>query len=277
MEEKWYDSKLAAKAVSLMLLVFGSALSYLKPTIGVPVLVFVFLVSIFLLFRAYTKGKQIKFSLRKIPLCIIIIAGLVIVAGILAMVLALRPHSPELPTPTFIDSSAITPSQEILLQIGTKDIVYKLSDFDDGGSLNHYALNSAFPFIPHIKEGKLYVNVNVCVPMDGDYTVIEINNNVARDLPANYDRNQDDYAFEVVNEEGDPIFQLYYVTQFHVVINGIFCYPKGPLYANKDSTEVGSPLLLEKFHLDPIFKYPSSKHKGKRIIPLVVRKEGSRT
>ena len=48
--------------------------------------------------------------------------------------------------------------------------------------------------------------------------------NVLSNKPPNWDFNSNDKAIEVVNESGGPIFQLYYKTPSHIVINGIFQY-----------------------------------------------------
>lgn len=51
----WWDSRLAAWGTTLVLLAIGGAFSYLKPAVGIPMLVVLFLVGVCLVVRAYTK------------------------------------------------------------------------------------------------------------------------------------------------------------------------------------------------------------------------------
>lgn len=126
------------------------------------------------------------------------------------------------------------------------------------------SLNGVVPFNPHTFGGRLYLDVSVYG--NKDFTPIVIKDNVATVLPSNWDKNHDDYAYEVVNENGDPIFQLIYKTQFSIVLNGIFPFPGGFILADKSGFRTGnSP--FEVLHLDQIFKYPSSQFQGQRITP----------
>ena len=127
-------------------------------------------------------------------------------------------------------------------------------------------LGDYIPLYIHTFGGKVYVDVSVYGGKDME--IISFEDNVATVLPSNWDKNQDAYAFEVVNDLGYPVFQLYYETQFKVVINGIFPTPIGLVWASKDGMRIG-PSYFDVFHLDPIFKYPSSEHQGDRITPLV--------
>lgn len=54
---KWWESKQAAWGAALMLLVIGGAFTYLKPSIGIPVLGILFVIGVILVTRAYFIAK----------------------------------------------------------------------------------------------------------------------------------------------------------------------------------------------------------------------------
>jgi len=79
-----------------------------------------------------------------------------------------------------------------------------------------------------------------------------------------WDKNFNDRAFEVVNEEGTPIFQLIRQTRSDFVFKGFIFTPTVLLLAGDDMRQV--PVRLAgsvKLSLIPIFKYPSWKYPGK--------------
>ena len=244
-----------------------------------------FFIWAFLLYK--DPGQSIKslFPQRRRQGMIIVIGAVLMIVGFGLIVSQLDFHKevspptsePTLPgMPTFIDASKIDPSQELDFEFGTNHMIYKWSDFESnaGTPMIPVSLNGLVPFRPHTFGGKLYVDISVYGGKDS--TPISIKDNVATVIPSDWDKNQDDYAYEVVNENGDPIFQLIYVSQFHIVVNGIFPFPGGLVWASKSGMEI-NPSPFKVFHLDPIFKYPSSEYLGQRVIPLVFDKEDSRT
>ena len=56
----WWDSKLAAWGTTLVLLAIGGIFSYLKPVVGIPVLVALFLVGVYLIWRASRKHATVE-------------------------------------------------------------------------------------------------------------------------------------------------------------------------------------------------------------------------
>jgi hypothetical protein len=171
--------------------------------------------------------------------------------------------TPPFTFPNFVDASQINPSQEVDIVWGTNTFVYKWSDFTGNNTpMTIASLGGLVPFNPHIFGSKLYLDVSV---WDGtNFTPITIKDNIANVLPANWDKNYDDYAYEVVNEEGDPIFQIIYETQFKIVVNGIFPFPGGIVIADDSGIHINAP--FDTLHLKPIFKYPSKDNQGVRII-----------
>lgn len=95
---------------------------------------------------------------------------------------------------------------------------------------------------------------------------IEIKNNefVVRDVGD--DRNSSANALEIIDANGNPLFQMIRETPTDIVVNGVFPVPhlRGPIIAGPDGVITGaSPSDLAAFKLKPIFKYPSWKYPGK--------------
>ena len=66
---------------------------------------------------------------------------------------------------------------------------------------------------------------------------------------------------EIVNQNKIPIYQFFYKTLSHIVMNGIFPYPGGFILANENGA-IQNPTLPTTFKLKRIFKYPSWKYPG---------------
>jgi hypothetical protein len=175
------------------------------------------------------------------------------------------PTSPSFEFPTFIDSSKIDPIQPVEIHLGSFTFLYKWSDFADGKRLQPVQMNELYSFTIHTFGNRLYADVSVYG--GNDLIIIKIVDNVATVIPKSWDKNQDDYAYEVVNESGTPIFQLIYDTQFSISIYGIFPMPGGlVLWAKKSGNSYGnSPFVT--LNLKPIFQYPSSEFQRQRVAP----------
>jgi hypothetical protein len=105
------------------------------------------------------------------------------------------------------------------------------------------------------------VFVDVTIYGDEENPLIQIHQDDITVTPPNWDKNYDATAVEVVNEKGEPVFQLIGDGWFHIILNGTFPYSGGMIYANKNGMSFTKP---NNFHLDPIFKYPSSEYLGIR-------------
>ena len=89
--------------------------------------------------------------------------------------------------------------------------------------------------------------------------------------PPTWDSNFDDTALEIVDDTGEPMFQIEYVNDQLAVLYGFFSAGTGPaiLFAHKEGTD-GIPATwdaVRQHRLDPIFKYPSARHRGERVNP----------
>jgi hypothetical protein len=123
--------------------------------------------------------------------------------------------------------------------------------------------NSPFNFGGHIpilvyaKKNKLYADVEVF--SESGLPPIKIKNNVLSGLPHNWDSNKNENALEIVNEHQQPIYQLIYKHDGHIVINGVFPFPGGVIVANNKHMTM-NPSLPYELALERIFKYPSWKY-----------------
>ncbi len=95
---------------------------------------------------------------------------------------------------------------------------------------------------------------------------VEIVNNNFKVRPTNWDRNSNENALEVVDENSKPRLQVIRVNLSHYRIEGIFPLPSGGAYLAGNGITyrlgAGEP-IPPSFQLAPIFKYPGWKYPGK--------------
>ncbi len=190
-------------------------------------------------------------------------------ATILEIFPELNVATPPPSAPTFIPTSAIDPDQIVTIRFGLVGATLKWSQFNDG---RYVDLSNIFPCKVHAIDNKIYIDTEIFVI--GGAEPIHVRDNVAVNLPEKWDTNQDDYAYEVINDKGNLIFQMSYETQFTLIIYGIFPSPNGVIQTDmagfRTLTSPSIPLQL-----DFIFKYPSKQFPGIRRIPLVINTQNS--
>ena len=160
------------------------------------------------------------------------------------------------PLPTFAD--AINNNLEPVFSLGTSGMSFsnvkvpiKIGGFE--------------PFKPHIENGKLFVDVEIYSKTG--FPPIKIINNKLYNLPTDWDRNSNDIALEIVNENLQPMYQLVYEKPFNLNIKGVFPNPSGAIIADdiRGVSFISYDRLQQfpaKFKLKPIFKYPSWRYPG---------------
>ena len=266
-----------------MLLVIGGVFSYLKPNIGVPVLIILGLVGLYLLLSAYNNKLRVKITLKKGGKVNMLVFGVsLIVIGIIGVILVIKqlefkaeqqtktnPQTPNTPSantpvpfhlPTFVDESKIKPEQPVSISIGTNLAITTWDSLKTGFTLEPFM--NGFDITVWKEYGRVLVDV---VVSDNNSTPIKITHNSIKVDYQKWDYNHDDYAFEVVNENNNPIFQIIYKTQFDLIINGIFPQPdKSVVWVNNNYVIYG-PSAFEVYNLNPIFKYPSEDNYGIRV------------
>lgn len=113
----------------------------------------------------------------------------------------------------------------------------------------------------YVADGKPYVDIDIY------NTLIEppvrLQHNKIMNRPAYWDMNSDKTALEIINEKQQIVFQLYYKTPSHIVINGLLINGKDTVLASDDGMII-NPDKIGTFSIKPIFKYPSLEHRGER-------------
>ena len=89
--------------------------------------------------------------------------------------------------------------------------------------------------------------------------------------PREWDRNFNDRAFEVIDESGKPVLQIYYKTANEIVINGMFRVGLSMVYVSEESGIRTQELVTREGKVSDekppppskiMFRYPSLKHQG---------------
>jgi len=127
-------------------------------------------------------------------------------------------------------------------------------------------INGTIPVRTHIKGDQItfsFKSWDAGLPIEVEDNAVTIGNELV-------DRNFSENAFEVVNKQGDPLFQMIRKNAGSIQINGIFS-------TGNISRITGKPVFLwmsdetgmewkstqpERWHLKPIFKYPAWKYPG---------------
>lgn len=117
------------------------------------------------------------------------------------------------------------------------------------------------PFLVYVEGDRLYVDVKLYA--GPGIPSIELKHNDLVQKPANWDLNFNNTALEIVNEDKDPVFQLIYRDDSHILINGKFPIPNGVALARDGQFSVTNQLQeIRDFRLKQLFKYPAWRHKG---------------
>lgn len=161
--------------------------------------------------------------------------------------------------PTFMDLSKVNPSQEMTLSLDGLSVIATLKEME--GGLKRTISLKGVSFVAYVSNGKFYVDTSLYGGRGISPVVIKGNEFLVK--PPNWDKNYDENALEVINQDGDPILQLIYDTQHHIVMYGIFPYPGGVAVVDKSGFTMDDSFKV--LHLRPMFKYPSSSYLGQRV------------
>ncbi len=77
-----------------------------------------------------------------------------------------------------------------------------------------------FPIIPSVRDRRLFVFVKI--PFQVEKRAVLLGTQMDSAIPDNWDRNYSSNAFEVVNENTNPVLQVIYRRSNEVEVNGIF-------------------------------------------------------
>lgn len=162
----------------------------------------------------------------------------------------------QLKQPTFTEKV-----DNVLFSLGERGIssMYKVADLEKAPR-EPFMLNGFSPVKVYVKGGKPYADVKIY--SGSGLPPIEIKNNQLSNKPSSWDFNSNEKALEIVDENYRPIYQFYYKSPSHIVVNGIFPFPGGLILAN-DKEAVINPTMPTNFVMKKIFMYPSWKYPGR--------------
>jgi hypothetical protein len=115
----------------------------------------------------------------------------------------------------------------------------------------------------HVMNNRFYVDAEIT--WDGINSYAISNMTFIGTMPANWDRNCNSNAFEIVGPDHLPVFQEIYTLPEHIILNGIFPKKPGIIIGMFDGEMIsGFPSeVLDGFpNRKAIFKYPSWKYPG---------------
>jgi hypothetical protein len=120
-----------------------------------------------------------------------------------------------------------------------------------------FHLGGHVPIKVYVEKDKLYADVEIF--SETGMHPIKISKNRISGLPHDWDMNKNEKALEVVDRNSNPVYQLIYKNDGHIILNGIFPFPGGLVVAD-ESGMVMNPALPYTIQLNRIFKYPAWKY-----------------
>lgn len=129
-----------------------------------------------------------------------------------------------------------------------------------GGKTSALGPGGTTPAVAFIRDGQLLIDAEV---FGGEgQPSMHVRDNVISDRPARWDKNADNqYALEIVNEDGLPILQIIYSDEAHATIKGIFINGEVAAIADQGLRTVPKNDVV-KYPIKRIFKYPSWEYPG---------------
>ena len=147
-----------------------------------------------------------------------------------------------------------------------------VAELEDELDINRYIAMGGGNISLKIKfdEGKALIST--LIRSDENKTIVKIVDNhwvVNNDPLIAYDRNYNDFAFEVIDSDQIPRLQVLIRENNVIYIGGYFDVPIGKVLAMPHTSIINpSQESVEKFKEMRLFKYPSEDHLGEIITPL---------
>lgn len=165
-------------------------------------------------------------------------------------------EKPKLKEPRFGETI-----QNFIFSLGERGISagYKKEVLEKEHMKNLFVFGNYHPVELYIEGDQLYADVKIYG--GSGLPPIEIKKNKLSNIPPYWDFNSNETALEIVDNKQTPIYQFFYKTPSHIVMNGIFPFPGGLILANENGATI-NPILPTTFSLKRIFKYPSWKYPG---------------
>lgn len=121
-----------------------------------------------------------------------------------------------------------------------------------------------FKIDAEIRNNRLYIHAPIPVGLATNQQPILMNENLDAFIPATWDRNYNLNAFEIVDEDFLPVFQVIYKRPDVVQVNGVFIGKNGLVIGfGRGQIFIPAPSALPKIpERKALFLYPASLHRG---------------
>jgi hypothetical protein len=149
---------------------------------------------------------------------------------------------------------------------GTFNLARDFSSFSKDGYADPFIFWGFAPIRLHLKNGALYCNIRMW--QSSEHQGVEITDGKYRVWPSQWDWNQSNNEFEVVNESGKPVLQIIRKRANFFQVYGLIVLPGGVIIASQQSTEAipwSEIKSLPSVDLKPIFRYPSQRFLGQYV------------
>lgn len=184
-----------------------------------------------------------------------------------------RSAAAELEGPTFIEDI-----DNCSLVFGGNTAVFSLQLLRST-RLTPFTLNGVAPIV-YVEDNRFYADVKLLGP--DNKSLVEVRRNHLTVTPLRWDSARSKNAFEVVNEQGDVVFQIIYKKPSTIIINGIFPVPNRlgwVTYFNELRMYGAIPATEpppQGFPLKAIFRYPTWKYHNEYALTPAEPKGGSK-
>jgi hypothetical protein len=179
----------------------------------------------------------------------------------------IRPRVATAATATEQDGFFDATSGKAIISLGgTFGLARDFSSFKNGYAEAFNFFGSSLVRL-HLKNGALYCNIQMW--QSREHQGVEITDGKYRVWPPQWDWNQSENEFEVVDENGNPVLQVIRKRSNNFQIYGLLVLPGGVVIANQQSTEAlpwSEIKSTPSSTLKPIFKYPSQRFLGQYAV-----------
>ncbi|MGA2152483.1 MAG: hypothetical protein ABSG48_10075 [Geobacteraceae bacterium] len=158
----------------------------------------------------------------------------------------------------------------VQLSAGSNNYLYDVSILKEHPINPLATIRPTVPMALYIKGSKLCVDTTLFIAGVPGGLNIKCNQFDITASPQGWDHNSTSRAVEVVNQDGNPVFQLIFLSPSHVSVAGIFYTDTHVVWINESGVHAIGKNILEsgRWNLPlptspkPIFRYPAWKYPG---------------
>ena len=176
--------------------------------------------------------------------------------------------SPEMPDLHFreVPPEQLTIPKEFMVDVGSNRSMVSYEKMRDRIPLEYITglQLGPIPLTVHFNDkGEMLVNADIYFS-DRKVGAKISNNNFYVSIP-DWDRNWDESAFEIIDENNKVVFQITRIKENYLKIRGILWTTTGHKYAIADNGIYGSKKIQEATPTKPLFVYPSAANLHRRV------------